>query len=655
MADANNSKPAVAETKRTRMPKLLLWWSLFSLILLGWGYHRQNAPKTFLVFPQSVEGKEGDLQLRLDDAPFDYRSPVPIGWHTLRVEHSDMVSCERKLFVWYGINDLGDLDLRWQRGGLILRVLPEPRRLLLIGPHWPKEMPLNSGLTSSVPVGRYVLHAEFSYTSTNAVIVVGAGRTNSVELKAPLGELRLSSKPVDSEYELKGRGVDRRGTLPQSIDHLPAGSYYLAVWRGSYRKEGTIQIEPLQITESEAVFDYGSARIESEPLGATVSDGRGHEFGKTPLTIGGLEPKRYSYRIELEGYAVAEASVVVSGNATNLVTSTLFSRKYLSSVDLAREELQRFLPDLRQAAQKIEEALLERPNDKNALTLKTEINFRQFLRNAEELGEKGDFTHAFEEVASALQLRPDEPRAVTVQEKLRAAKAETEERAKERQFVNLLDQAYRLPFEKKFKEAYALLKQAGEIKTGDPRIGEAQGRIEQQEKEHLARLAEIRKRYPREVFANALRSLNDEQLFDPIVLTYQGKGHDVAEAVRRMLAKWGTLAQDRHPNSDVWLKMTKPYVNVPLLGIGPGGGKLQFIVVIGQTTDQEVQVLAKILDYDTSNHIQSVNGVYSDDSFTPIHPQHWNADKPEKAVTRRKEMAESFKSGLDKLLSPGEE
>jgi hypothetical protein len=113
-------------------------------------------------------------------------------------------------------------------------------------------------------------------------------------------------------------------------------------------------------------------KLISDPDDATIFSGD-TELGKTPITVSELKPGPYRFRLEKPGYTPTEISVEVIGTNSVTVTTNLLSVQYTEAITNARREGSGLSPDYRQALANVELALKAKPNDADALALKTEL------------------------------------------------------------------------------------------------------------------------------------------------------------------------------------------------------------------------------------------------------------------------------------------
>jgi len=379
---AENSFEANREPTRIRFSRAfrpLYYWLLISVGLLAWDYHRKSAPRTTLNFQVRIEGQTisnpSVYSATVGKRRVGPGSVVPIGWRKLRVELPDASPVEKGIFIWYGENLAGEIDLEWNRGVLGLKIEPMAKSLRLVGPHHDFSLTNSSGTTSSVPVGRYQIAAVFDHVSDQDEILVRHNDTNTLQIKPNVGTIRISSEPSGAKFRLSPQGrstVDRQGDVPAVVAGLPVGSYQLRVWRGDYIKEIPVEVRKWETNRVNVAFEYGEVKVVSEPDGATIFNGS-TELGQTPRTVGELKPGPYRFRLEKAGYTPTEISVEVVGTNSITVSTNLMSVQYTEAIANARREGSGLSPDYQQALANVDLALKAKPADTEALALKSEL------------------------------------------------------------------------------------------------------------------------------------------------------------------------------------------------------------------------------------------------------------------------------------------
>jgi len=104
--------------------------------------------------------------------------------------------------------------------------------------------------------------------------------------------------------------------------------------------------------------------------GATIYLGSS-SLGSTPTTLKELQPKTHKFRIVKEGFRSVEITTNLTAKAPISISTDLLSLRYIEAVTKARNEINQRNPNYRLALASLETALAERPNDEDALKLKS--------------------------------------------------------------------------------------------------------------------------------------------------------------------------------------------------------------------------------------------------------------------------------------------
>jgi hypothetical protein len=356
----------------------LTYWIIISLALLVWDYHRKHAPLTTLRFHVRIDGKPADPSAY--SATFGkWRvgpgTVAPLGWRQFRVSMPDAGIFEKRMFVWYGENIVGDVPLEWNKGVLDLKIEPRARLVQLFGPHHSFSLTNSSGASVSIPVGSYRVMATFDHLSEQHHVQVNPNETNPFIIKPSLGTVSITSEPAGARFRLSATGrnpFNNDGDTPTLLTGLPAGSYQLRVWRGDYTKEMPLDVKKWQTNQVTIAFDYGEVKVISEPDGATIYSGD-KQLGQTPATLSELKLGPHKFRLEKVGYASTELNVELLGTDSIVISTNLLSIRYVQGMAAARRELSGSSPDYRKAMASVEQALSEIPTDAEAIALKSQI------------------------------------------------------------------------------------------------------------------------------------------------------------------------------------------------------------------------------------------------------------------------------------------
>ncbi|MBI4664391.1 MAG: PEGA domain-containing protein [Verrucomicrobia bacterium] len=357
----------------------LSWWIVISAVLLAWEYHRTHALRTTLTFGLTIEGKPVDpgvaCSASVNNRAVMSGSVVPIGWRSIRVEAADAEPVQKSLFIWYGENSAGEINLPWSRGVLDMSIDPPAQEVRGKGPHHSFSLAGSSGKTVTIPVGHYEITARFEHFSEPYSVTVARNETNWLVIKPVVGAVSVVSDPPGAQFRLASvikRDVAAEGTAPMLIRYLPESEYRLSIWRGEYLKEMSFAVKQGETNAIKVPFEYGTVTFASDPSGATIfRDGK--EVGQTPATLSELRLGRYNFRLQKEGFQPVEVPIEVQSTNSITVSTNLVSLQYSEAMVNARLEAVRPSPDYQRALRLVEQALKAKPGDAEALTLRDRL------------------------------------------------------------------------------------------------------------------------------------------------------------------------------------------------------------------------------------------------------------------------------------------
>lgn len=109
---------------------------LLGTVVFAREYHERHAPKTILALSVNIDGKvpEEETVVFAHGLPRGVNQAIRIGNHTIDggSPYTEAVSKER--LTWYGVNDVGRIDLRRSKVDVILAIASRPNRIGLFGP-----------------------------------------------------------------------------------------------------------------------------------------------------------------------------------------------------------------------------------------------------------------------------------------------------------------------------------------------------------------------------------------------------------------------------------------------------------------------------------------------------------------------------------------
>lgn len=406
------SKPGTHHVRRSLRPlRPLLWWFIFVLVLYAIRTHQRLMDETRLSFTISMQGESIFALAMLDGKPVRSGQRISLGSHTFSVTHSKTKPFTTNLFVWYGGEDFGEIDLKRAKGVLALTANPPARELTIQGPEWGVTLMNSSGLTETIPTDDYTVTARYRYSEDSKMIGVFANVTNTFKIAPRFGTLELACNQSNATFRLLNQNNQfvESGEFPATITELPEGTYTLHALH--HRHEWTESPSVWSETTNSLFveFRYGAAVLLTVPTGASVQTTDGRELGTTPLALTEMQPGRWNFNLRLDGYEPAAVSVDVAPNETNTVRANLVSRSFLSAMRTARQFMD--AGEFDKAADAVADALRIEPNDSAAIALRKQARCLGCIARAERLGNRGDYIAGEQELERALVALPDNVKA----------------------------------------------------------------------------------------------------------------------------------------------------------------------------------------------------------------------------------------------------
>lgn len=387
----------------------LIAWLCLVLVLYGIRLHERWMEKTRLNFSVSLEGRNVDYDAvaKLDGERISSGERISLGWHTLTIAHPKGIGFSTNLGTWYGGHDLGMINLPRAKGTLQVSLNRPAKKVAIRGPEWRLELTNSAGGTWTVPTDAYEVEAQFAYVTDRERANVAMNLPSTVRIAPPFGVARINSSHSDTRYRFTGKNnyVDVSGSLPVTVEELPAGEYELRTERLGEQRLETLFVTADRTNDVLTTFSYGALTLDTDPEGATVFDGSGKERGRTPVTYKELRQGTRQFRFEHDGYAPVLANIQITLNETNLFHTNLVSRIYASAL----ERTQRYFAagEYQEAAKAADDALGYEAGDPVATELKRKAIGNGHLARARSFAERGDYSSALDELKSASELIPE--------------------------------------------------------------------------------------------------------------------------------------------------------------------------------------------------------------------------------------------------------
>lgn len=396
-----------------RVLRPLGWWLILVLFLYAYRQHQLWIERTRLTFSAVLQGRSVGYEAAttLDGKPIISGNRVSLGRHTFSVSHPKADLFSTNIFVWYGAHDLRQIVLNRGKGSLAIQSSPPATLLIIRGPEFSQNLTNSPGLTITVPADHYVVEAKYPRMEERAEVVVPGNGTGSWKFAPRIGNVQMTCNRAGATFQLRNaenREVER-GDFPATIRDLPEGNYKLVALHHGNRREESVAVAAGMTKSNEVNFAYGTAVLESEPTGATVTTAEGRSLGVTPLRLGELNAGHWEFILRREGSESTPVSLEIVANQTNSFRTNLVSSSYVRAMSNGRRYFQ--AADYDRALEAVGEALRLNKDDRDAVALQTEIVRKKTLRHVEALGKKRDYAGGIEKLETILKAQPDDEEA----------------------------------------------------------------------------------------------------------------------------------------------------------------------------------------------------------------------------------------------------
>jgi len=541
-----------------RVLRPLWWWLLLVLVLFGIHTHQRLMEKTRLNFNITLAGQPAfpEATATFDGQPIASGQNISLGNHQFMVTHPKGVAFKTNLFVWYGGRDFGKIDLPRATGTLSVSVNPPAPRIYVQGPEFNVTLTNSDGITTTVPTDQYVVSVQYRHWQGRQQVNVSENNRSFLPFTPSLGALHLSCNQSDATYQLLGLNDEilESGDFPATLVELPANTYRLAAFHHNHRWYELARVNN-GITNPIAVeFKYGTAVLETQPAGASVTSSDGHYWGVTPLQLTELQPGIWYFTLQLNNYEPVTSALEITAYQTNTVSTNLTSKSYTGAMRSARQAMSSANYD--RAVESLNDALRSQPNDLEAGSLLREANGQWSIQRAEALGKKGDYIAGGLELKTALTYLPGNEKATQL---------------------------------------------TADFKQHEP---------EQREQMRIERLNR-----PKTVLNADLARTLDADLFDNHEFKSPKSYREIESAIVNAFQAQPGFRLTRHnsPQPETFLLEVVQDISGVLLS----GGQRVCVIVGGQTKDNETQILFKVLEYKTKHNV-SMPGLlaFRDDQST---------------------------------------
>jgi len=528
-------QPKKSHWKRAFRP--LFAWVLLVLVLYSLKTHERWMEKTRLVFRVTFDGTRLDPMpaATIDGLPIGNGDLISLGRHQFAVSSPKWSGFTTNLFIWYGGKDLGNIHLSRLKGTLTLSVVPPANLLAIDGPEFWITLTNSSGFTNSIPTDKYSVRAYFHRSQERQEVTVANGSITGLQIAPQFGDLEITSNEQDATYELTRSGESvEQGTIPAKLTELMSGPYKLTAFHHGHRRDVAKEIRS-GTNQIDVRFEYGTARIESIPSGASVLLPNGSSLGVTPITLSKLEPGVQLFQIRRDGFLPVNAILDVQANQTATSRTTLTNATYAELVGEAKRKIE--ATDYDRAIQLLNEALRITSDEQVGMSLLHEATGLRSVRIAEGLGAKGDYISGIAELNKALEALPQNGKAARL---------------------------------------------LADFKRHEPE------QVEQIRVERLNR--------PKRLFDAVCKGRSDSDLFEAHELKSKKSAAAVETAIYKALREDPAfrITKRDSPERETFEILAEQEL---MTFLQTSAGKRQCIIVGGQTTDDETQIRFKVLEF----------------------------------------------------------
>ena len=554
----------------------LFWWLLLVLVLYGIRTHQRLMEQTRLVYSISLDGQPFPypVSVTVDGQPFGNGDKLSLFSHQFQINCSKTGSFATNLFIWYGQHDLGDIRLKRSIGTFLVQSSPMAQHITVTGPEFSTVLTNNSSFP--VPTDQYHVEARYSRVTEFQDVSVYPSQTAMCIFSPQFGALHLTCNHEGAMYQLqdsKGQYMDG-GSLPATVAELPAGSYQLTVTHHNHQLQRSIFVGAGTTNDVPFEFQYGSANLETDPTGASVEDDQGRQWGTTPLTLPELPVGTWQLTLRHNGYESLLVSLQVTADKTTTFSTNLVSVNYVSAMQSARQFMA--TADYYRALSALSDALAAKPDDVDATALQNQARGLQSIEQAKILGKQGDYVGADKELMAALQELPGNDEAIQLMGKFQQHEPEQLDREK----TERLNRPQRY-----FDDCCTEHPEMAAFEKHDFKTGKSLSEVEH---------------------AIVLALSSNEPRF--------------------------TIVRDSSPEKNICGIEADQEIQ-SFLGAGTIKGKRQCIIVCGQITDTQTEVIFKIIEYKAQSSIKfSIGSLLnmatpSSAEYIPLNPATETNDK----------------------------
>ena len=576
-----------------------LWVALFiSSWMLAADFHERHSRMIRVFADVTIEGKRAEegISVRIGNAMIEPGIAVPIGWRSVSVAASGTEADTHRHWIWYGFNNLGQINLTRERGNLALRVQPEPDKLTAVGTFASRTLAASSNLYDfgSLPAGEYEVMAAFEKVVSKKMFTVARNRTNLADFTVPLGRLEITSDPPDADFSIESgnSAYSSSGKLPIVFRFLPPDRYVIRASRGDYRKERTAYVTDRDTAKVQFRFDYGEVEITSDPSQAKVFR-NSEAVGTTPFASGMLIPGAYEYQIVKDGYEPSLVDISAEGGATTNVAAKLVNSRYWKAFSTAQSAYQN--GNYAEALDQLDTALRVIPDDPKATALLPKAKAGSHRQKAMEMVSAQRFDDAIAEIDTAAKVVPDDPDTESVRKKILESMESAKNQQQEQQFAGWIGGARTAAASGNFPEARRNIDFADRLKPNSPALAAVRAEINNLE-------IASRRRYAAESYRRGLEDEPDAAAFLDILWHVAKPAAEVRAACVKIGSTrkaWKAVEKGKNDANEVSMQLGSV---IPVLGLGAYTRLHAY-----QVSENETEIRVKILYYIQGEHSPTPN------------------------------------------------
>jgi hypothetical protein len=409
--DSTLHPPASGTRHWLRVLRPFGWWLILVFVLFAIRTHQRLCERTKIAFTVTLDGRElsfmDDATATFDDQVVESGQIIPLGQHTFMVSHRKAEPFSTNLFVWYGEHNFGRIDLKRAKGILDIHANPPAALLIIQGPEFQVTLTNSTGITSSVPTDNYSVEADYLHSRETRQITVTPNLPAQVTINARFGTVQMVCNRSNAMFQVLKAGGEllEAGEFPATLRDVPEGDYTVATWHHQNRQEQKLSVKAGVSNDATIQFIYGTALIESEPSGASVTGADGHLRGYTPLRLEEMPVGQWQFNLRLDGYEPTSLRTEIKADQTTTYRTNLVGINYGREIKAARDYLAAM--DYDRALMAATAALQAKPNDPDALKVQKEAFGKGRLDRAEEFGKQGDYIAGIKELELAVQALPE--------------------------------------------------------------------------------------------------------------------------------------------------------------------------------------------------------------------------------------------------------